>query len=183
MPSCFPNGLPHGDAYSLSILPGVFTVRSEAATGGKKCLLLLSPASSSLLLDCGVCKIHPSTLLWQWRCRAVKKTKSSSLYHSLYVSIWKRHWCKQVVRSLSVFLSPKKKCLPDLLVSVAGPLLVSKPPWWMATFPLFIAPLNHTLTMLLWPIFAALFYFPTVFFSTKLQRLRFHFFAPVRTSY
>lgn len=30
----------------------------------------------------------------------------------------------------------------------------------MATFPLFIAPLNHALTMLLWPIFAALFYSP-----------------------
>lgn len=45
----------------------------------------------------------------------------------------------------------------------------------MATFPLFIAPLNHALTTLLWPIFAALFYF-SPFFWIKLQRLCMHYF-------
>lgn len=61
------------------------------------------------------------------------------------------------------FLSPSWKCLPDPVVSVTGPLLASSPIWWMATFPFFIALLNHALTMLLWPIFAALFDFPPIF--------------------
>lgn len=66
--------------------------------------------------------------------------------------------CCNRAQTPSVSLSASPQCLPDRLVSVTGPLLVSSPLWWMATFPLFIASLNHTL-MLSWPIFAALLYF------------------------
>lgn len=73
------------------------------------------------------------------------------------------------------FLSPSWKCLPDPVVSVTGPLLASSPPWWMATFPFFIALLNHALTMLLWPIFAALFDFPLFLNETPKAEVAFSF--------
>lgn len=121
--------------------------------------------------------ILPSALVWQCICRAAK-TRCSFLH----VSIWKRRWGEQVVGQLEASSCSFSQCLPDLVVCVTGPLLVSWPPWWMATFPLFIAPLNHVLAMLLWPIFAALFTFPPFFLEQKTQISAFGFLYPASPS-
>lgn len=93
-------------------------------------LVLQPQVFLGLVFDFVVNNIHPSTLLRQCSRRAAK-TKHSSPISGLYESIWKRHWNKQIVRvtrvSPSLFLSLPLcwKCLPDLVVSVTGPLLVS----------------------------------------------------------
>lgn len=67
----------------------------------------LSPPKSNCF---AVNNIRPSILLWQLSCRAAK-TNHSSLVWGLYVSIWKRHWNKQVIGaaggSLSLEMPPR----------------------------------------------------------------------------
>lgn len=103
-------------------------------------------------------------------CVHLEKTSTETCWN------WTLSLCVCHCLPLSLCLSPPSpKCLPDLLVSVTGPFPVSSPLWWMATFPLFIASLNHAL-MLLWPIFAALLYFSPLFFKYNFSnRSRFHF--------
>lgn len=58
----------------------------------------------SLVLGFAVNNIHPSILLWQCSCRGLN-TKHSSPIRGLHVSIWKRHWTKQVLRATKGSLS------------------------------------------------------------------------------